>query len=120
MTFDAAGSSRREALWRLSKKYGLDLKWSRTDEPTSFLGLPETHSRRDGPAGVTTMTQVSLTDYTTYEKLKKSKDFHKERRIDGVVFFSITTTRDIPFKNASAWVFVIERFKAKIPKQRRK
>jgi hypothetical protein len=88
-----------------------------------FLGLPDDAIRKvgdDAPESavrdVTKITRVETTTYDEYLRLKKEGAIKAEEKRDGHVYYAIEARRDCPFPNGtSAWVFVTERYKAKLP-----
>jgi hypothetical protein len=89
----------------------------------TFLGIPETESSDQGPVGlingkpcqIRNVTAVSETTYQEYQTAKQAGRVFAEETHDGCVYYAIKEQRDVRFDNASAWVEVIERFKAKKP-----
>ncbi len=93
------------------------------DESFGFLGVPEHESSKEGPVGliggkacrVDTVTAVMEARYEDYEDAKREGQVFAEERRGGYVYYAIKVERDVPFDNATAWVEVIERRKAKEP-----
>ncbi len=88
-----------------------------------FLGIPESESSDRGPVGlingkpcqVKNVTAVSETTYQQYELSKQAGRIFAEEAHGDYVYYAVKQQRDVRFDNASAWVEVIERFKAKKP-----
>ena len=91
--------------------------------PFAFLGIPETESSGKGPVGliagkpcrVNNVTPVSEVPYEDYQAAGRNGRIFAEQRHGGYVYYAVKEQRDVPFDNASAWLEVIERFKAKLP-----
>jgi len=94
----------------------------RTDSVV-FLGIPETESSDQGPVGlingqpcqIKNVSAVSETTYQEYQTAKQAGRVFAEEMHGSTVYYAIKEHRDVRFDNASAWVEVIERFKAKVP-----
>ncbi len=96
-----------------------------THKPGSvtFLGIPETETSHQGPVGlihgqpsqVKNVTAVSETSYQHYLSAKQAGRIFAEETHGDYVYYAIKQQRDVRFDNASAWVEVLERFKAKKP-----
>ena len=94
----------------------------RTDSVT-FLGIPETESSDRGPVGlingqpcqIKNVSAVSETTYRDYQRAKQAGRVFAEETHGATVYYAIKENRDVRFDNASAWVEIIERFKAKKP-----
>jgi hypothetical protein len=88
-----------------------------------FLGVPENRSSEQGPVGliqgeavlIPNVTAVSETGYDHYLAAKRSGRIVAERNHAGHVYCAVKARRDVRFDDASAWVEVTERFRAKIP-----
>ncbi len=86
-----------------------------------FLGIPESQASETGPVGlmngqpcrINKVTAVSETTYEHYQSAKKDGRIFTEENRGGYVYFAIKEQRDVRFDNASAWVEVLERFKAR-------
>ena len=52
ITFDASNMTRRTSLWRLSQRYGFNIRWAQKEEPRIFLGLSEAENRKHQVGGV--------------------------------------------------------------------
>jgi hypothetical protein len=65
ITFDANNHSRRETLWRLSRRYDFTVQWTQQQEPRPFMGVPESEELKERVAGMlmTTSSQVRPVDY---------------------------------------------------------
>lgn len=89
----------------------------------AFLGVPESESGNQGPVGlingkpgqVTTVSPVTETTYGHYELAKQGGQVFAEVEHGGYIYFAVKEQRDARFDNASAWVELIERFKARKP-----
>jgi hypothetical protein len=89
----------------------------------AFLGIPETESSDRGPVGlingqpcqIKNVSAVSETTYPEYQTAKRAGRVFAEETHGAAVYYAIKENRDVRFDNASAWVEVIERFKAKKP-----
>ncbi len=89
----------------------------------SFLGVPEAESSDRGPGGlingkpcqIKNVSPVSETSYQNYLSQKQAGRIFAEERRGDYVYYAVKEQRDVRFDNASAWVDVIERFKAKKP-----
>ena len=89
----------------------------------SFLGIPETESSDQVPVGlingkpcqIKNVSAVSETTYQEYQKAKQAGRVFAEETHGGTVYYATKEQRDVRFDNASAWVEVIERFKARKP-----
>ncbi len=89
----------------------------------AFLGIPESESSDRGPVGlingkpcqVKNVTAVSETTYEEYELSKQAGRIYAEEAHGDYVFYAVKEHRDTRFDNASAWVEVLERFKARKP-----
>ncbi len=88
-----------------------------------FLGIPESETSGRGPVGLVNgqlcrINDVSAVSETTYEQYQSAKQagriFAEEARGD-YVYYAVKEWRDARFDNASAWVAVVERFKARKP-----
>lgn len=96
-----------------------------TREPSciGFLGIPESETSGKGPVGliggrscrVNDVTAVSETTYQHYQAAKQAGCILAEEARGDYVHYAIKTDRDVSFDNATAWVEVIERFRAKKP-----
>ena len=92
-------------------------------QPFAFLGIPETESSDQGPVGlvngqpcqIKNVSAVSETTYQEYLAAKQAGRVFVEETHGGYVYYAIKSQKDVRFDNASAWVEVIERFKAKKP-----
>lgn len=88
-----------------------------------FLGIPESELSDRGPVGlingqpcqIKNVSAVSETTYQEYERAKLVGKLFAEEMHGSTVYFAIKENRDVRFDNASAWVEVIERFKANKP-----
>ena len=115
--FDVKALTRRQALRKLSEKYGLSLQWATTHEPRTFLGVLETEERT-GPMGCRTMTLVHTETYAEYVVRKKAGRVSKETDAGDFVYYAVDTERDIrPQNGPSCWSTEVERFKARKPAQ---
>ncbi len=98
-----------------------------TPQPSSvsFLGVPESESSDQGPVGlingkvcqIKNVTAVSETTYQHYLSTKQAGRIFAEEAHGNYVYFAVKEQRDVRFDNASAWVEVLERYKAKKPKE---
>jgi len=112
---NVAGLTVREALWKVSRDYGITIEWASTHEPRTFMGVLETE-QREAPTGVRTMTEVMQSDYGDYLKMKDEKRIHREEVQDGILYYAIQEDRDVGFSNGtSAWYIEIERYKTPLP-----
>ncbi len=92
-------------------------------DPVPFLGIPEAESSDQGPVGlingqpcqIKNVTAVSETTYREYQTAKQAGRVFAEETHGNIVYYAVKEYRDVRFDNASAWVEVIERFKAKKP-----
>ena len=92
-------------------------------ESVTFLGIPETESSGQGPVGlingklcqIHNMSAVRETTYQEYQTAKQAGRVYAEETHGTTVYFAIKESRDVPFDNATAWVEVIERFRAEKP-----
>jgi hypothetical protein len=92
-------------------------------DSVAFLGIPEAESSGRGPVGLSNgqpcqiknVSAVSETTYQEYLKAKAAGKVFAEETHGDTVYFAIKENRDVRFDNASAWVEMIERFKAKKP-----
>ncbi len=90
-------------------------------EPVVFLGIPESQQSDQGPVGlingqpsqIKNVTAVSEVPYEQYKRAQLAGRVFVEETHGDYVYFAIQEQRDIQFDNASAWIDVIERFKAK-------
>jgi hypothetical protein len=91
--------------------------------PITFFGLPETETSGRGPVGlingqsyrINDVTAVSETTYDQYQLAKRAGRIFTEETHGDCVYYAIKERRDARFDNASAWVEVTERFKARKP-----
>jgi hypothetical protein len=89
----------------------------------AFLGIPETESGANGPVGVINgqpcqiknVSAIRETTYQEYQTTKQAGRVFAEETHGGTVYYATKEQRDVRFDNASAWVEVIERFKARKP-----
>lgn len=89
----------------------------------AFLGIPESESSDRGPVGlingkpcqVRDVTPVSETTYQQYEVSRRAGRIFAEVTRGDYIYYAIKVQRDVRFDNASAWVEVVERFKARKP-----
>lgn len=94
-------------------------------ESGPFMGLPDDRSRKVGDeypesavADLETMTKVRHTTYAVYQEMKKEGSITAEQRRGRYVYFAVTQIRHIPFPNgSSAYVKVVERYKALVPEK---
>jgi hypothetical protein len=93
------------------------------DSSFAFLGIPESESSDLGPVGlinqkpyqVRNVTTVTETSYEQYERIRQAGRIFAEQAHGDYVYYAVKQQRDVHFENASAWVEVIERFKARKP-----
>lgn len=112
---DVARLTVREALWKVSRAYGITMAWAATHEPRTFLGVLETEERK-APAGVRIMTEVMQRDYGHYLKMKEEKRICREEIQDGILFYAVEERRDMRFPNGnSAWFAETQRYKTPLP-----
>jgi hypothetical protein len=112
---DVAGLTVREALWKVSRDYGITMAWATTHEPRTFMGVLETEEQ-EAPTGVRTMTEVMQRDYGHYLKMKEEKRIYREEIQDGILFYAVQERRDVRFPNGtSAWFAETERYKTPLP-----
>ena len=96
---------------------------SHRTESFAFLGVPETESSDKGPVGlikgelcqIENVSPVSESTYLEYQTTKQDGRVFAEEMHGDWVYYAIKNHRDVRFDNASAWVEVIERFKARKP-----
>ncbi len=96
---------------------------TRKPRPITFLGLPETETSGRGPVGlingqscrINDVTAVSETTFEQYQLAKRAGRIFAEETHGDYVYYAIKQRRDARFDNASAWVEVTERFKARKP-----
>ena len=89
----------------------------------TFLGIPENQTSDKGPVGlingqpcqIKNVSTVSETTFQEYLIAKKAGRVLAEEIHGNVVYYAIKENRDVRFDNASAWVEVIARFKARQP-----
>jgi hypothetical protein len=109
---DLATLTVRQALWKVSSEYGVTIALATTYEPRTFLDLLETESKRDGPGGATTMTEVMQGDPARYEKLKAAKGIYREEVQGDTLFYAVQHDRCLPFPGGvSAMIIAVERYK---------
>jgi predicted O-methyltransferase YrrM len=112
--------------------FDLDLPWAKRDamEVTvvrekrgPFLDWPEDKGRKIGDehpqsavADFEDFTAVKPSTYEEYVRRKRGFQIRVESFRNGYVYYAIMTEIEVPFENATAWVFVTERYKAKLPK----
>ena len=92
-------------------------------EPVSFLGIPESQASDRGPVGlikgqpcrVPTVTAVSEVPYDEYAQAKHEGRVIAEETHGDHVYWAVEVERCVRFDNASAMVFVRERFKSRKP-----
>lgn len=65
--------------------------------------------------GFVTVSEVQPVDYAEYTRRKASGAIVAEEVRGQCVYFAVTTSRHVPFDNASAHVPLTERFKAPLP-----
>jgi hypothetical protein len=107
----------RQALWKVASEYGVTVALAATHEPRTFLGILETESKRDGPGGVTTMTEVMQGTPARYEKLKAAKGIYREEVQGDALYYAVRQDRDLRFPNGvSAMVIEVQRYKIPAPK----
>jgi hypothetical protein len=113
---DLATLTVRQALWKVAGEYGVTIALAATHEPRTFLGILETESKRDGPGGVTTLTEVMQGDPARYAKLKAEKKVYREEVQGDTLFYAVQQDRCLPFPNGtSAMVIEVQRFKIPAP-----
>ena len=116
--------------------FDVELPWAKRDgmevtvvrrERSAFLGWPEDKRRTVGDeapsstvAGVENMTAVQPSTYEEYQRRKRKGRIAVESFREAYVYYAIEDSRDVPFPPsqggaASAWVFVTERYRARIP-----
>jgi hypothetical protein len=61
------------------------------------------------------VTAVQAGNSEHYQKAKRRGAIEAEERHGDWLYYAIKEGRDVPFKNASAWVFVTERYKVHLP-----
>lgn len=91
-------------------------------KPYTFLGIAENEESKEGPVGLlggqsTQLSIVSKVLEVSYSEFKRAKEMSRvvaEEEHDGFVYWAVEETRDVPFDNATAWVFVLDRFKSPI------
>ncbi|MCX5685721.1 MAG: hypothetical protein NT049_18855 [Planctomycetota bacterium] len=109
---DLATLTVRQALWKVSSEYGVTVALAPMHEPRSFLGLLETESKRDGPGGTTTMTEVMQGNPARYEKLKAEKKIYREEVQGDTLYYAVQQDRCLPFPNGtSAMIIEVQRYK---------
>jgi hypothetical protein len=67
------------------------------------------------PCQIEDVTPVSETTYQEYELPKQAGRIFAEEAHGDYVYYAVKAQRDVRFDNASAWVEVLERFKARKP-----
>jgi hypothetical protein len=67
------------------------------------------------PYQVRNVTTVTETSYEQYERIRQAGRIFAEQAHGDYVYYAVKQQRDVHFENASAWVEVIERFKARKP-----
>jgi hypothetical protein len=111
--FDAGGMTRREALWALCRLTGISIRWRAFAPPRTFMGVPE-HEERVAASGVTTMSEVRITNQGAYLKHKAEGDIEREETLDDFVYYAVGKDRDVPFSGGvSGWFHVVERYKVR-------
>jgi hypothetical protein len=85
-----------------------------------FLGLPDNEVRRIDDRksvlhGFVTVTEVRQVDYAEYQRCKAGGGIVAEEVRGPFVYFAERMGRDVPFANASAYMFVTGRRKAPLP-----
>jgi hypothetical protein len=85
-----------------------------------FLGVPHSESREndnpDSPLfGVPEMTKVETTTYERYLALKSADSLSAEEQRGEFVYFATNEALHVPLGDAEAHVYVVERFRAKMP-----
>jgi hypothetical protein len=118
VSFDSVNLTRRETLWRLSKKYEFKVRWTQKKEPEVFLDLAETDEREQSVNGIviTTMTQVMRADYKSYLEMKRTGKITHEKRVGDTIYYSFDVDRDLNFGNGTAaHVPAVQRYKTTTP-----
>lgn len=110
---EVKGMTWRQALWTVSKDYGLSIEWATAYEPRMFLGLLETEEERV-PFGGVKKTRVMQGTPMAYRRLKEAKKILGEERHGDVVYYATEVDREYPFPNgSSAWLTEIQRYKTR-------
>jgi predicted O-methyltransferase YrrM len=120
--------------------FELELPWAKRDamevtiirrERGAFLGWAEDKARKVGDeapqspaAWLEIVTTVKPSTYEEYNDRKRKGRITVESFREGHVYYAIQTDRDVPFPPSedgpvSAWFFVTERYKAKLPSPER-
>lgn len=117
ITFDIRDTSRRAALWRMSRQYDFAIRWTQKEEPKVFMGLSEAEHRKHQVGGVTltAITQVMQSDYKPYLDWKRKEQVTKEQVIDGRLYYAIDVDRDLDFGCATAHVIEVQRYRTTLP-----
>ena len=91
--------------------------------PVVFLGYPENETSGEGPVGlisgvpmqIDSVSKVQDAPYADYLAAKEAGNIVVDEEHNSYVYWATSVERDIPYDNATAWIFVLERFRSKLP-----
>ena len=92
-------------------------------DTVTFLGISDNQSSDKGPVGlingqpcqIKNVSAVRETAFQEYLAAKQSGRVFAEEMHGDTVYYAVKENKDVRFDNASAWVEVIERYKARKP-----